>query len=71
VSDTEREKKALRTIAVSGRAAQRDAPTGESQDRVKNRTDELLAVLEDEVRRDVADSEVQKDINEERRRRED
>ena len=71
MSDTEREKKALRTIAVSGRAAQRDAPTGESQDRVKNRTDELLAGLEDEVRRDGADPEVLEDINEERRRLED
>ena len=68
MSDTEREKKALRTIAVSGRAAQRDAPTSESQDRVKDRTDALLAGLEDEVRRDGADPEVLEDITEERRR---
>jgi hypothetical protein len=68
VSDTEREKKALRTIVVSGRAAQRDATTGASRDRVKDRTDQLLAGLEDEVRRDGADPEVLEDIDEERRR---
>jgi hypothetical protein len=68
VSDTGREKKALRTIAVSGRAAQRDATTDESQDRVKRRTDELLAGLEDEVRRDGAEPKVLEDIHEERRR---
>jgi hypothetical protein len=71
MSDKERERKALRTIAVSGRAAQRDAAIGESQNRVKDRTDELLAGLEDEVRRDGADPEVLEDIHEERRRLED
>ena len=71
MSDKEREKKALRTIAVSGRAAQRHAASGESQDRVKERTDELLAGLEDEVRRDGADPDVLDDISEERRRLED
>ena len=68
VSDKEREKKALRTIAVSGHAAQRHAATDGSQDRVKERTDELLAGLEDEVRRDGADPEVLEDIDKERRR---
>jgi hypothetical protein len=68
VSDKERERKALRTIAVSGRAAQRHATTSESQDRLRERTDELLAGLEDEVRRDGADPDVLDDIDDERRR---
>jgi hypothetical protein len=68
VSDKQREKQALRTIVVSGRAALRQASTDESADQVRQRTDHLLAGLADAVRRDGADPEVLTDIDAERRR---
>jgi hypothetical protein len=65
VSDKQREEKAL-TITVSGRAARGDASDEASADR--ERTDHLLAGLQDAVRRDGADPAILREIDAERGR---
>ena len=66
MSDKEREEKALKTITVSSRAAQRTAASQQSRERVKERTDELLVDLEDHVRADGNDPDMLAEIEAER-----
>ena len=58
MGDTRRELLALQTIVVSGRAALLKTASPEGRRRVRDRITELLAELEERVRRDGANPEV-------------
>jgi hypothetical protein len=68
VSDRDREIRALRVIAVSGRAALARAGAPEERERLRQRVHELLADLEQEVIRDGAEERILAAIEHERRR---
>jgi hypothetical protein len=68
VSDRDREIRALRVIAVSGRAALARAREPEERNRLRQRANELLADLEQEVIRDGAEERILAAIVYERRR---
>lgn len=67
MSEKEREERALRTIVVSAHAALRTAAP-EAGERIKDRTDELLADLESIVIRDGGNESILSAIEHERRR---
>ena len=67
MSNTEREARALRTIVVSARSALRTA-TPSGRERIRERTDELLADLESMVIRDGGDESILAAIELERMR---
>jgi hypothetical protein len=66
MTDTEREKKALRTISVTRRAAHRHVSTDAERRLVDNRAQQLLDELERAVREDGNDPDVRHAIDEER-----
>ena len=65
--DVDRETKALRVIAVSGRAAFAKAHGPEERERIRERVHELLADLEEQVIRNGADERLLGAIERERR----
>jgi hypothetical protein len=67
MSNREREKRALRTIVVSAQPALRTAAP-QAIERIKGRTDELLADLESIVIHDGGDEAILSAIEHERRR---
>jgi hypothetical protein len=67
MSNREREERALRTIVVSAHSALRTAAP-EAGERIKDRTDELLADLESIVIRDGGNESILSAIEHERRR---
>jgi hypothetical protein len=67
MSNREREERALRTIVVSAHSALRTAAR-QAGERIKDRTDELLADLEGTVIRDGGDASILSAIERERRR---
>lgn len=67
MADIERQTRALRVIAVSGRAALRKAREPEDRKHLRERVHELLADLEHEVIRNGADERILAAIERERR----
>ena len=67
MSDIDRETRALRVIAVSGRAALAKSHEPEERERVRERVHELLADLEEEVIRNGANEAILAAIERERR----
>ena len=67
MSDADRDSKALRVIAVSGRAALAKAHEPEEFERIRERVHELLADLEEQVIRNGADERMLAAIERERR----
>ncbi len=67
MADQERTARALRVIAVSGRAAIAKAHEPEERQRIRERVHELLADLEEQVLRDGADEAILGAIERERR----
>lgn len=67
MTDTQRQRLALRTIVISSRAARRHT-RGDDLEPLRARTHDLLAKLEETVIRDGGDPTVLADIERERRR---
>lgn len=67
MTDEERTTRALRVIAVSGRAAIAKAHEPDERERIRDRVHELLADLEAQVLRDGSDERILAAIERERR----
>lgn len=67
MSDVDKETRALRVIAVSGRAALAKAREPDERERIRERVHELMADLEQQVIRNGADERLLAAIERERR----
>jgi hypothetical protein len=66
MSEKAKEERALRTISVSSRAALNRAATPRERKHIRNRAEELLDELEEQVRQDGNDPEIREAIDRER-----